>query len=413
MFLFRKVPVAPTTAAESADDCMKTNMLVLGCGPAGLGLLVRATRDGKIDDLVNRTPSIIAAEAEKVGDTATAKTQTKKKKKTSKKYSDNNKEYGLLVVDKTCESKVGGGKLLNYLIRSNTSSARFVGTVTGAPVSSMRKTSTSPKRIDSSISTDAQNSDPLSESIGYTLDKKGSINIDVASENTTKSSSNQPESKPKKALARRESSLGDVVGDGGSLNSGPCESLIGAASTNSGVKLIQNGKHHVPLNLVGQFFADAAAPAVKALLTTGRSTGDLLHSCEAESASIEEDGTFTVVVKKVDEETGCTNVDAIGPAVNRYKIKCHHLVLALGGKQVIPMWLPSTVRPTAMVIRSDSLLTQEGLDKVVTHLRKSLEYPSARNRENAPLVCIIGGSHSAFSSAWLLLNGPAHGKLFY
>ena len=84
----------------------------------------------------------------------------------------------------------------------------------------------------------------------------------------------------------------------------------------------------------------------------------------------------------------------------------------MGGKQVIPKWLPSSVRPTAMVIRSDYLLTQKGLDKVVAHLRKSLEFPTVRNRENAPLVCIIGGSHSAFSSAWLLLNGPAHGKLF-
>ena len=411
MFLFRRVPVAPATEAESADECVKTNILVLGCGPAGLGLLVRAARDEKIDDLVSRTPSIIAAETEKAEDTATATSQTRKKK-VSKKYRGKDKEYGLLVVDKASENKVGGGKLLDYLIRSNTASARFVGTVTGAKVSSLQNSSASPNRTNSSDITETKDSDPLSESIGYTLDKEGSIRIDATSENTSKSSSKQLESKPTTGLTRRESSFGDVVGDGGSLNSGRCEALMGAVSTTSGVKLIQNGKYHVPLNLVGQFFADAAAPAVKTLLTKGGSTGDLIHSCEAESASIEEDGTFTVVVKQVNEQNDRTQMDSTDVGINRYKIKCNHLVLAMGGKQVIPKWLPSSVRPTAMVIRSDYLLTQKGLDKVVAHLRKSLEFPTVRNRENAPLVCIIGGSHSAFSSAWLLLNGPAHGKLF-
>ena len=127
--------VAPA-ATESADECMKTNMLVVGCGPAGLGLLVRAARDEKIDDLVSRTPSIIAAETEELEDTATAKSQTRKKK-LSKKCRGKDKEYGLLVVDKASENKVGGGKLLDYLIRSNTASARFVGTVTGKKTSSL------------------------------------------------------------------------------------------------------------------------------------------------------------------------------------------------------------------------------------------------------------------------------------
>ena len=152
MFLFRRVvPVAPAAAAEaeSVDECMKTNMLVVGCGPAGLGLLVRAARDEKIDDLVSRTPSIIAAETEELEDTATAKSQTRKKKLT-KKCRGKDKEYGLLVVDKASENKVGGGKLLDYLIRSNTASARFVGTVTGAKVSSLQNYSASPNRTNSS-----------------------------------------------------------------------------------------------------------------------------------------------------------------------------------------------------------------------------------------------------------------------
>ena len=59
MFLFRN-KVAPTDEDENID--YETNVLVLGCGPAGLGLLVRAAREDKITSLLTRTPTIVKNE---------------------------------------------------------------------------------------------------------------------------------------------------------------------------------------------------------------------------------------------------------------------------------------------------------------------------------------------------------------
>ena len=51
---------------------------------------------------------------------------------------------------------------------------------------------------------------------------------------------------------------------------------------------------------------------------------NLIHSCEAESASIEEDGTFTVVVKQVNEQNDRTQMDSTDVDINRYKLVCNH-----------------------------------------------------------------------------------------
>jgi hypothetical protein len=443
MFLFRKNKnsIAPVDKNINDNDISyETNVLILGCGPAGLGLLVRAARDDKITSLLTRTPTILKNEE---------LSQNIEKNRKKKKYRTKKNEFGLLVIDKAIEQRVGGGKLQDYLIRSNTSSARFVGTVTGTSVSTSQSTPSSPRKQLSSGNVDVKQSndaaakkmttnniedDPLSESIGYTLNnKKGTdghdhTNASLATAkraNCNKRSNGKQEPKVantntsnEKVIARRESSLGDAVGDGGSLNTGRCEVLIDVATTDTGTELIGYGKYHVPLHLVGEFLSKATLPALKSVLKRVK-TSDLFHSCEAESVSVENDGTYTVVIKK-QLVTNNSKKNVLDSTENnedndstrdhtREKIKCHHLIFALGGNQSIPKWLATSIRPQALVIRSDRLLTQEGLDSVIAHLRSSLEYPTVRNRENAPLVCIIGGSHSAFSSAWLLLNGPAHG----
>ena len=65
MFLFRKNKnsIAPVDKNINDDDISyETNVLILGCGPAGLGLLVRAARDDKITSLLTRTPTILKNE---------------------------------------------------------------------------------------------------------------------------------------------------------------------------------------------------------------------------------------------------------------------------------------------------------------------------------------------------------------
>ena len=52
------------------------------------------------------------------------------------------------------------------------------------------------------------------------------------------------------------------------------------------------------------------------------------------------------------------------------------------------------------MIRSDEFLTLQGVEKA----RKIVHDSS--NTKSPLKVCILGGAHSAFSSAWLLLNGP-------
>ncbi len=452
MFLFRN-KVAPTDEDENID--YETNVLVLGCGPAGLGLLVRAAREDKITSLLTRTPTIVKNEI-LLNEINNNKGKKKIKKNKKKIYKKKKNEYGLIIIDKASEDRIGGGKLQDYLIRSNTSSARFVGTVTGISVSTSQSPLPSPrkkqvqqqqqtnnnvsiKKINDAVAKKiiTNNDDPLSESIGYTLDKpqknnkynnssNNSNNSKKPNESTvndnndskTNNNNNNNNKNKNKLITRRESSLGDTVGDGGSVNTGRCEALIDVATTDCGVELIGHGKYHIPLHLVGEFLSKATMPALKKIMTKSKTSG-FFHSCEAESVSIEEDGTYTVIIKRinvknekkaqVNENNNKAENNNDNLSITRQKIKCHQLIFALGGSQRIPTWLPTSVRPQTMVIRSDHLLTQDGLDSVVFHLRSSLQFPSVRNREHAPLVCIVGGSHSAFSSAWLLLNGPAHG----
>ena len=87
MFLFRN-KVAPTDEDENID--YETNVLVLGCGPAGLGLLVRAAREDKITSLLTRTPTIVKNEIllNEINNNKGKKKIKKNKKKIYKKKKD-------------------------------------------------------------------------------------------------------------------------------------------------------------------------------------------------------------------------------------------------------------------------------------------------------------------------------------
>lgn len=58
-------------------------------------------------------------------------------------------------------------------------------------------------------------------------------------------------------------------------------------------------------------------------------------------------------------------------------------------------WFPK-VNPKT-VISSDEFLRSEGYKRCVSSLKK----------KQGKRIVIIGGSHSGFSCAWMLLNGPA------
>ena len=73
------------------------------------------------------------------------------------------------------------------------------------------------------------------------------------------------------------------------------------------------------------------------------------------------------------------------------------VVMSNGGKPSIPKEIYSGV-PKEKLITADFLLRKNGYDSFMTTLTKN---PKKRK------IVIIGGSHSGFSSAWVLLNGPA------
>ncbi|KAG7384589.1 E3 ubiquitin-protein ligase arih2 [Phytophthora pseudosyringae] len=85
------------------------------------------------------------------------------------------------------------------------------------------------------------------------------------------------------------------------------------------------------------------------------------------------------------------STDGTGGTVILY---AEHLILATGGTQE----LPSLDNPAyhSKLFASDSCLREDGFAKLKEHL---LAQPAGERK-----VCIVGGSHSSFSVAWLLLN---------
>lgn len=77
--------------------------------------------------------------------------------------------------------------------------------------------------------------------------------------------------------------------------------------------------------------------------------------------------------------------------------KSKAVVVSNGGKPSIPKEIFDNV-PKDKLITADYFLKKDGFEAFTNTLSKN---PTKRK------IVIIGGSHSGFSSAWVLLNGPA------
>ena len=77
------------------------------------------------------------------------------------------------------------------------------------------------------------------------------------------------------------------------------------------------------------------------------------------------------------------------------------IVLSHGGEQVLSPkfyeWFPRLSACKDRVLRSDDFLKEEVFMATIKRLKSA----------GRPKVVILGGSHSGFSAAWMLLNGPA------
>eukprot|EP00598_Pedospumella_elongata_P005376 CAMPEP_0184983198 /NCGR_PEP_ID=MMETSP1098-20130426/12506_1 /TAXON_ID=89044 /ORGANISM="Spumella elongata, Strain CCAP 955/1" /LENGTH=1252 /DNA_ID=CAMNT_0027507003 /DNA_START=65 /DNA_END=3823 /DNA_ORIENTATION=- len=81
------------------------------------------------------------------------------------------------------------------------------------------------------------------------------------------------------------------------------------------------------------------------------------------------------------------------------EIYAHKVVMATGGRQELPK-LPNPAH-TKKLMSSDYICTQKGIDDLRSRLVKA---GIGANKITPGRVVIIGGSHSAFSAAWLCLN---------
>ncbi|TMW68771.1 hypothetical protein Poli38472_006239 [Pythium oligandrum] len=101
--------------------------------------------------------------------------------------------------------------------------------------------------------------------------------------------------------------------------------------------------------------------------------------------------------------TRATRFELLGSGIYRVEVTenervetlyAEHLVLAMGGKQSLPASMEHQIAYKDKLFLSDECLDEEGIARLRIHLLQS----------DGRKVCIVGGSHSSFSVAWLLLN---------
>lgn len=97
----------------------------------------------------------------------------------------------------------------------------------------------------------------------------------------------------------------------------------------------------------------------------------------------------------------------INPKREEVHFRAKSIVLATGGKQIVHpqffSWFPDMVHKREQVITSDYFLKKEGFIKTMTALGHLQKHGVKKK------IVIVGGSHSGFSCAWMLINQrPAH-----
>lgn len=288
----------PTHRHQFDDRNLTTNMkevykaVVVGGGPAGIGVFIRAARTGYLPRLLR--PS-------KFGPAKDHERSTRL----------DCEQMGVVILHAGDSTTFGGGNLGEYIINSNTFACSLLASV---------------------------------------LDEKPELDPPESCKDTFLEEVRTHES----AKRLRE---------------------IGAAPA----KLTEIGcfLHHVGACLM-QEIASKAGDASKVLLNTAATKYEALQN-----------GLIRV-------ETRSTNGGSASLV-----FYTEHLILATGGTQE----LPSLDNPAyhSKLFASDYCLREEGFAKLKQHL---FALPPSERK-----VCIVGGSHSSFSVAWLLLNKLMDSKL--
>ncbi|GMI06964.1 hypothetical protein TrRE_jg5978 [Triparma retinervis] len=185
----------------------------------------------------------------------------------------------------------------------------------------------------------------------------------------------------------------------------PSEGALGTVlspllAVGTGQDLLAVGEKIAPLVKIGDWLSDIGA--VVRMTLEGSKKSKLCLGCKVVSAHQRRDQARGCLVWDV--RIRCERVYGRGEdlpkAVGEEMVLCaKNLVMATGGKQKLPTGVFEGKKVNSKVMLSDYVLTTAG----ALDLKSRLDVARSK-KGGACKVAIIGGSHSAFSVAWVCLN---------
>jgi IS1 family transposase len=256
--------------------------------------------------------------------------------------------FKILIVEKT--SSFGSGCLGKYGINSNTSGEGFIRLLCKSP-EKYENTALSPQKQKTKV-----------EKINT-----GSNNTNNASNNNNNNNNNN---------------IKTVKKDSGAEKIIPMYSDLYHSQTSKA--LISYGNKPAPLPLIG-YFLDCIGNTILDNVYKMQGKKIIMFNTEVTKVYFNKNYNYELSLLKDDTHT---------------LIKAKAIVFATGGKQILDQKQISEINTTLDpndFYHSDFVLQEKGYQSIIERL-------SAKKRKK---VIIVGGSHSAFSCAWILLNEPA------
>eukprot|EP00347_Sterkiella_histriomuscorum_P021429 403334007 len=187
---------------------------------------------------------------------------------------------------------------------------------------------------------------------------------------------------------------------------GIVDGLQSIGSSDLALYLKQTGKNIAPLQLIGSFLSFAGNCMLYDIYQ--RFEKKIFYPYHrAKSIVMNLDGSFVTTVEKFTYDVQKENDQSVKliPKIQTVKFHSQNVVIATGGKQKVSKSQIKRyeINSNALVYSSDDILKEQKFKQLVQLIQR-------KNQEIT--ITIIGGSHSAFSIAWLLLYGPARLRNF-
>lgn len=148
-----------------------------------------------------------------------------------------------------------------------------------------------------------------------------------------------------------------------------------------------------PLKMVGSFLHEVGSIALSTLGQYPDSSKGILYTRVQSMHRVVDVNNRFLCWRLVLVSTSTTD----SAPTERQEIYAQHVVLATGGYQPVPILSQPSYR--SKLVMSDVAVTMEGVDMIKAKLRRHLTAGNINSR-----IVVIGGSHSAFSAAWICLN---------